>query len=160
MRKMIHAITFTLFFQGTLLSLFILSCGLTNAEAGERWTLVGKSQTETKWYINMDSLSGIYGPAFSFWVRSIPDKTATEKEEDTEEILRGIQRRNFGDYDYTEALWQIDCEKCVTRVLYFVAYQKDGQRSAELLTPEAPWAEIIPGSPGAAFMDAVCGKPR
>jgi hypothetical protein len=98
----------------------------------------------------------------SVWVKSVPDpdrKASGEAEdgEGTEDILKRLQERYFGDYGHTEALWEIDCLRASFRLLYFSGYRLDGGILFSTLTPDAEWSLIIPGSVGETVREAVCG---
>ena len=128
-----------------------------------RWKLIGKSETETQWYIDTETISRPTETSVSVWVKSIPDKLhADEPEgtESTEAILKRIQERYFGDYDRTEALWELDCSRAMFRLLYFCAYSRNGEPLVSILTPDAEWSFILPKSAGESVREAVCGLNR
>ncbi len=127
-----------------------------------RWKFIGKSGTETRWYIDIKSMSHPSHNLVSVWVRSVPDPDwnysgTMEDGEGTEEILKRIQERYFGDYGHTEALWEIDCLMVSFRLLYFSAYRRDGEILFSTHTPDAEWSLIIPGSVGEIVPETVCG---
>lgn len=131
-----------------------------NAEE-ERWKLTGKSKTDTCWYIDTETISRPSSDVVSLWVKSIPEKVDAdiiELEDRTEEILKKIQARNFGDYEYTEALWELDCSKTMYRILYFCVYNKNGDIITTSLTPDAEWSFILFGSVGETIQETVCNK--
>lgn len=130
------------------------------APAEERWRPIGKSRTDTQWYIDDETIFSPGKDIVAAWLKSVPDKAAPssrEGEEVADTILKDIQRRNFGEYEYTEALWEIDCVQGMFRIIYFIAYDKNGETATSSLTPEAAWAPLIPGSVGETLRDAVCG---
>ena len=132
------------------------------AAADERWRLIGKSRTDTEWYIDDETIFSPDEDIVAAWLKSVPDKAAPAPrvgEEVAETILKDIQRRNFGEYEYTEALWEINCSQDMFRVIYFVAYDRNGETATSSLTPGAAWAPLIPGSVGETLRDAVCGDP-
>lgn len=133
-----------------------------NAKAGEeRWELIGKSMTDTLWYIDTETISQPSDDVVSVWVKCIPEKADTdfsEREETTEEILKKIQTRNFGDYGYTEGLWELECSKTMYRILYFCVYNRTGEIVTSTLTPDAEWSFIIPESVGETLLEAVCKR--
>lgn len=146
-------------------ALFLLSfIGLLSpyAESEEgRWELIGKSRTDTCWYIDTETISYSSRGIVSAWVKTVPDKATTDYGEDverTEGILRKIQERYFGDYEYTEGLWELDCSKNMFRLLYFCAYNKKDEIITSSLTSDAEWSFIIPGSVGEIIQEAVCKK--
>jgi len=125
-----------------------------------RWKLIGKSETETRWYIDAETMTYPAENLVSVWVKSVPDNIRSEGAEDGErtgEILKRIQERYFGDYGYTEALWEIDCSGAMFRLLYFRAYATDNETLFSTLTPAAEWSFIIPGSVGETVSEAACG---
>ncbi len=130
------------------------------AESGEgRWKLIGKSVTETLWYTDDETVSHPAEHIVAVWVKSIPDKNRTgytEEQEKPEVILKRIQERYFGNYEYTEGLWELDCSKSLFRLLYFCAYDKNGDILTSMVTPDAEWSFILPGSAGEALFEAVC----
>lgn len=140
---------------------FFLSLLFSYANAEERmWKLIGKSRTDTCWYVDPETISQP-SDVVSVWVKSIPEKVDTdflEVEERTEEILKKIQARNFGDYEFTEALWELDCSKTMYRILYFCAYNKNGDVITSSLTPDAEWLFILPESAGGTIKEAVCKR--
>lgn len=123
-----------------------------------RWKLIGKSRTDSCWYVDAETLCRLSGDIVSLWVKTIPAKTDMDysEEDEPDVILKKIQARNFGDYEYTEGLWEVDCSKGMFRILYFCAYGKDGGVVTSLLTPDADWSFILPGSVGVTVRDAVC----
>lgn len=128
-----------------------------------RWKLIGKSETETQWYIDTETISRPTETSVSVWVKSIPDKLHADEPQDTEStetILKRIQERYFGDYDRTEALWELDCSREMFRLLYFCAYSKNGEALFSILTPDADWSFILPKSAGESVREAVCGLNR
>lgn len=127
-----------------------------------RWKLIGKSETDTRWYLDSETISRPSENIVSVWVKSIPDTVRNEPEGngEKEEILKRIQERYFGDYEYTEALWEIDCSGAMFRLLYFRACGKDSETLFATLTPDAEWSFIMPGSAGEIVRGAVCGLRR
>ncbi len=123
-----------------------------------RWKLIGKSRTDTHWYIDAETICHPLGDIISVWVKTIPEKIKTDysQKDEPDIILKKIQARNFGDYEYTEALWELDCRKEMFRLLYFCAYNRDGGIISSVLTPDAEWSFILPGSIGETVRDAVC----
>lgn len=145
-----------------LLSLSVESRSANAGEYGERWKLAGVSRTDTLWYIDNETISASSG-VFSFWVRSVPDNAGTvneDKETPPKQVLKDIQERNFGDYEYTEALWEIDCTNDKFRILYFAAYGRNGEGLNSSLTPDAPWTTVIQGSASETLWETVCGDKR
>jgi hypothetical protein len=132
----------------------------TRPETGE-WKFIGKSKTGTSWYIDRDTASGPSGDIITLWVKSIPEKVNTEygkDEESTETILKNIQGKYFGDYQYTEGLWELDCTQNMFRLLYFCAYGKENTIITSHLAPDADWSPIIQGSVGETIQEAVCRR--
>jgi len=124
-----------------------------------RWKEIGKSQTDTSWQIDTESLSYPSGNTVSVWVRSIPDKGITEYREGEEGawgIMKEIQARNFRSYAWTEGLTELDCSNGMFRVLYFVAYDDRGMIITSSLSPDVSWSFIIPGSVGETLRKAFC----
>jgi hypothetical protein len=141
----------------------IFSCVLLlsrYADSGEgRWRLFGKSVTETLWYMDTETVTHPEDNIVAVWVKSIPDKNHTapaEGPDKTEVILKSIQERYFGDYEYTDGLWELDCSQSLFRLLYFCAYDKHGDILTSRVTPDAEWSSILPGSAGEALREAVC----
>lgn len=127
--------------------------------ASERWKFIGKSKTETLWFVDIESLSGLPASIISVWLKSIPARTDTdflEGEESTEVILKKIQERNFGDYEYTEGLWELDCSRVLFRLLYFAAFNKRNVIIASSLTPEAEWSSIVHGGVSETMYETLC----
>ncbi|HUO77562.1 MAG TPA: surface-adhesin E family protein [Thermodesulfovibrionales bacterium] len=147
---------------GTLL--LICSMGLLPPYADpeeERWRLAGKSRTDTLWYIDTESISYPSKDVVSVWVRTVPDTTAAgyvEGTESTDDILKNIQGKYFGDYKYTEGLWELDCARSMFRLLYFSVYSKENKIITSPLTPDADWSYIIQGSVGETIQEAVCKR--
>ncbi len=124
-----------------------------------KWKLIGKSKTETLWYIDTESLSGRPGSIISVWVKAVPARADTdflEGEESTELILKKIQQRNFGDYEYTEGLWELDCPRAMFRLLYFAAFNKLDEVIASILTPQAEWSSIVHGGISETTYESLC----
>ena len=131
------------------------------AQCEEEWKAVGKSKTDTLWYINANPVFSSDKEIVSVWVKSVPDNTLpspAEGDESIETILKDIQKRHFGEYDHTEALWEIDCCRCTFRILYFIARDRKGGTVTSSLTPDAPWAPVVPGSVGETLQEKVCGR--
>jgi hypothetical protein len=127
----------------------------------EEWREVGKSKTDTRWYIDNKTVCSSGEGIIAVWVKSLPDDAAlspAEGEESTEDILKDIQKRHFGEYDHTEALWEIDCSRCASRILYFIARDRKGGTVTSSLTPDAPWAPAVPGSVSETLQEDVCGR--
>lgn len=127
-------------------------------EAG-RWEMIGKSRTGTCWYVDIETPARGRGDPVSFWLKSVPDKASSglpEDAEQTEDILKRIQERYFGDYEYTEALWELSCTRPAFRILYFCAYDVTGAPIFSRLTPDAEWSLILPGSVGEIIFEALC----
>jgi hypothetical protein len=142
-----------------VLFLVLLLCPYAKPEEGN-WKLIGKSETGTLWYIDAGSIFHLSENLVSVWVKSVPDKVHAEEpagKERTEEILKRIQEKYFGDYDHTEALWELDCSRALFRLLYFCAYDRDNETLFSAPTPDAAWSWIIPGSAGESVREAVCG---
>jgi hypothetical protein len=144
------------------LLVFLVGCAslTTRPETGE-WKFIGKSRTGTSWYIDRETASGLSGGIITLWVKSIPEKVSGEKggdEESTETVLKKIQGKYFGDYEYTEGLWELDCARNMFRLLYFCAYGKDNIVITSHPTPDAEWSHIIQGSVGETIQEAVCRK--
>lgn len=98
----------------------------------------------------------------SVWVRSIPDRPVNDRKAEKQTpgaVLKDIQEKYFGDYAYTEGLWEIDCPKAMFRILYFCAYTTEGSVLFSSLTPDAGWSFIIRGSVGETLREAVCPDP-
>ena len=145
---------------GLLVSLVGCTSLTTRPGTGE-WKFIGKSRTDTSWYIDRETASGPSGDIITFWVKSIPEKVNTEyggDEESTETILKKIQGKYFGDYEYTKGLWELDCAKNMFRLLYFCAYSKEDKIIASHITPDAEWSYIIQGSVGETIQEAVCKR--
>jgi hypothetical protein len=127
----------------------------------ERWKLAGKSRTDTLWYIDTESISYPSKDVVSVWVKTVPENTATgyvEGTESTDDILKKIQEKYFGDYKYTEGLWELDCARSMFRLLYFCVYSKGNKVITSPLTPDAEWSSIIHGSVGESIQEAVCKR--
>jgi len=146
-----------------LIALFLIALmGLFSSDAQSeegRWKEVGKSRTDTKWYIDATSASRTSGNSISVWVRSIPDKSDAKDnggEGHAWRIMKEIQAKYFGTYEFTDGLWELDCSRGMFRVLYFVAYDKNGQIITSLLTPDAHWEFIIPESAGESLQKGLC----
>jgi hypothetical protein len=142
-----------------LVSLVACASLSTKPEAGE-WKLIGKSRTGTSWYIEKESASVPSGGIISVWVKSIPEMLNTDEgeEESTEIILKKIQGKYFGDYAYTEGLWELDCARNMFRLLYFCAYDKENKIITSNLSPDAEWSHIMQGSAGETIQEVVCRK--
>ncbi|MCL5421582.1 MAG: hypothetical protein M1461_03810 [Nitrospirae bacterium] len=141
-------------------SLILLLSHYAGSEEG-RWKLFGKSMTGTLWYMDTETVTMPAENIVAVWVKSIPDKTSThetEEKEKTEAILKRIQEKYFGEYEYTDGLWELDCSKSLFRLLYFCAYTKNGDILTSRLTPDAEWSSILPGSAGEALFRAVCSR--
>ncbi len=141
-----------------LVSLVELFFSDAHSEEG-RWKEIGNSKTDTRWYIDTESLSCPSKDSILVWVRSIPDKANPEYgegEESTWSIMKEIQARYFGIYACTEGLSELDCSKGMVRVLYFVAYDKKGEIITSSLDPDAEWAFIMPGSVGETLRETLC----
>ena len=139
-------------------SLTLLSLRHADAEEG-RWKLFGKSVTETLWHLDTETVSRPSERVVAVWVKSVPDRARTpetEGTERTEAVLKRIQEKYFGDYAYTEGLWELDCPRALFRLLYFCAWDKNGLILDSRITPEAPWSFILPGSAGDALRETVC----
>ncbi len=149
----LHAILFSI----------ILAVSLPSARSEEeRWKSIGKSKTGTRWFIDTDTLARPSENLVSVWVRSVPDPEKSppvepEDMENTEDTLKRIQERYFGEYGYTEALWELDCSSAMFRLLYFCAYSGDNETLSSTLTPDAEWSFIMPGSVGEILRESVCG---
>jgi hypothetical protein len=148
-------------FLTILLSVTFMGLLSFHAKAEEgRWKFIGESKTETRWYIDAETISYPSENVVSVWVKSVPDKTRADEQEGsekTEEILKRIQERYFGGYDYTEALWEIHCSKAMFRLLYFRACGDGNKTLFSTLTPDSEWTYVMPGSVGETVRDAVCG---
>jgi hypothetical protein len=133
-----------------------------SAEPGEgRWKLFGKSLTGTSWYMDTETVSRPSENVVAVWVKSVPDKTGTdqtEEPEETEAILKRIQGKYFGAYEYTEGLWELDCSKSLFRLLYFCAYEQNGDILVSRISPDAEWSFVLPGSAGEALAAVVCPR--
>ena len=143
-----------------LVSLVGCASFTTRPEAGE-WKFIGKSKTGTSWYIDKETASAPPGDIITVWVKSIPEKVNAEyegEEESTETILKNIQGKYFGDYEYTEGLWELDCARTMFRLLYFCAYNKENKIISSHLTPDAAWSYIIHGSVGETIQEVVCRR--
>jgi hypothetical protein len=143
-----------------LLLVFFLGFPLSPAEPEEgRWRLIGRSTTDTHWYIDTETITHPSKDIVSVWVKSIPDtsrSSGVEGSKEIENILKQIQERYFGDYEATEGLWELDCSKTTFRLLYFSAYNSNGDTITFLLSPDAEWSFIMPGSVGETVREAVC----
>lgn len=144
----------------TVLSLLTLAPSSARAESDEgRWKLIGKSKTDTLWYIDTSTLSRPSKDIVSVWVKTVPaktDKEFLEEEESIANILKKIQARSFGDYEYTEALWEVNCSTATFRLLYFAAYNNRDEMITSILTPAAEWSSIVDGSVAETLREAVC----
>lgn len=144
------------------LLVLLVGCASLATRGGEgEWKFIGKSRTGTSWYIERETASGASGDIITLWVKSIPEKVDAEYGEDeknTETILKKIQQKYFGDYEYTEGLWELDCAKNMFRLLCFCAYSREDKIIASHLTPDAEWSYIIPGSVGETVQEAVCKR--
>lgn len=143
-----------------LLMMLIFSVFAAASEEG-RWKLIGESKTETLWYIDTETLSRPFGDVISVWLKTIPAKTDTdflEGEESTEVILKKVQTRNFGGYEYTLGLWEIDCSKGISRILYFAAFNKQDETIASSLTPDAEWSFTVSGSVSEVMHEKLCSR--
>lgn len=142
---------------------FPLLLFLHDAEPGEkRWKLIGKSVTGTLWYVDNETITHPTEHIVAVWVKSVPDKNRagyTGEKEETEVMLKRIQERYFGEYEFTEGLWELDCSKSLFRLLYFSAYDGNGRSIASMITPDAEWSCILPGSAGEAVSGALCNHP-
>ncbi len=145
----------------TLLMILIFPAFAAAASEEGRWELIGKSRTETLWYIDAENLSRPSSDVISVWLKTVPAKTDTdllEGEESTEIILKKIQTRNFGGYEYTLGLWEIDCSKGIFRILYFAAFNKRDETIASSLTPDAEWSFTVSGSVSEVMHEKLCGR--
>lgn len=143
-----------------LLAILILPSA-SGATEGARWELIGKSSSGTLWYIDTETLSRLPGDIVSVWLKTLPEKTDTdfsEGEEDIGLILKKIQARNFGDYEYTEGLWELDCSKAASRLLYFAAFDRQEKIITSSLTPDAAWSQIVHGSVSETMHETLCGR--
>lgn len=141
---------------------FLLLLSHSAGPEEERWKLFGKSVTNTRWYMDTATVTHPAENIVAVWVKSVPDKIRTDESEgpeETETILKRIQERYFGDYDYTQGLWELDCSKSLFRLLYFCAYDKNGDILISRVSPEAEWSSIFPGSAGEALRGVVCTSP-
>ena len=123
--------------------------------------MFGKSLSGTLWYVDTETVSRPAENIVAVWVKSIPDKTrssSTEEEEKTEDILKRIQEKYFGEYEYTDGLWELDCSKSLFRLLSFCAYNKNGDILTSRTSPDAEWSFILPGSAGEALLGTVCTR--
>ena len=147
----------TLMFSLTF-SFVLLFSHYAGSEEG-RWKLFGRSMTGTLWYMDTETVTRPAENIVAVWVKSVPDKTrtdATEEKEKTEAILKRIQEKYFGDYEYTDGLWELDCSKSLFRLLYFCAYNKGGDILTSRMSPDAEWSFVLPASAGEALLEAVC----
>ena len=152
--------TFNILAAALLVSLAGCASLTTRPEAGE-WKFLGKSRTDTSWYIEKEPASGPSGDIITVWVKSIPEKVNTEyegEEESTETILKKIQGKYFGEYEYTEGLWELDCARSMFRLLYFCTYNKENKINTSHLTPDAEWSYIIQGSVEETIQEVECRK--
>jgi hypothetical protein len=141
-------------------SLLLLPSHYAGAEEG-RWKLFGKSLTGTFWYMDTQTMSRPAENIVAVRVKSIPDKTLsadTEEKEKTEDILKRIQEKYFGEYEYTDGLWELNCSKSLFRLLSFCAFNKNGDILTSHTSPDAEWSFILPGSAGEALLGAVCTR--
>jgi len=153
-------VTILILAAALLVSLAGCASFITKPGEGE-WKFIGKSRTGTSWYIDRETASGPSGDIITAWVKSIPEKVNTEyegEEESPETILKKIQGKYFGDYEYTEGLWELDCARNMLRLLYFCAYNKENEIITSYLTPDAGWSYIIQGSVGEAIQEVVCRR--
>ena len=143
-----------------LLLVFILGLPLSWAGPGEgRWRLIGRSTTDTLWYIDTATITYPSKDIVSVWIKSIPAKSYTAESEDARQtgtLLRQIQERYFGDYEVTEGLWEFNCSQIMFRILYFSACDRNGDTITSTLSPDAGWSSIMPGSVGEVVHEAVC----
>jgi Surface-adhesin protein E len=131
------------------------------ASGEEEWRAVGQSKTDTRWYIDDRPVFSPDKEIVSVWVKSVPDNTfhsPAKAEQRIEAVLKDIQKRHFGEYDHTEALWELDCCRGTFRILYFIARDRQGGTVTCSLTPDAPWAPVIPGSVGETLQEELCGR--
>jgi len=144
------------------LLVFLLGCAsLTTRSGTGEWKFIGKSRTGTSWYIDRETASGPSGDITTVWVKSVPEKANFEyegEEESTEAILKKIQGKYFGDYEYTEGLWELDCARSMFRLLYFSIYNKENEIISSHLSPDAEWSYIIQGSVGETIQEVVCKR--
>ncbi len=141
-------------------SFVLLSSHYAGSEEG-RWKLFGRSMTGTLWYMDTETVTRPAENIVAVWVKSIPDKTSAddmEEKEKTEAVLKRIQEKYFGDYEYTDGLWELDCLKSLFRLLYFCAYNKNSGILTSRLAPDAEWSFTLPGSAGEALLEAVCTR--
>ncbi len=123
--------------------------------------MFGKSMTGTLWYMDTETMSSPAENIVAVWVKSVPDKTPAtsgEEKEKTEALLRQIQEKYFGDYEYTDGLWELDCAASLFRVLYFCAFGSKGDVLTSRTSPDAEWSFILPGSAGEALLGAICSR--
>jgi len=147
-------------FAAALVALLVGCAPHTTRPGAGEWEFIGKSRTGTSWYIDRETSTGPAGDIITVWVKSIPEKVNTEceEEESTETILKKIQGKYFGDYEYTEGLWELDCVRNMFRLLYFCVYNKENKIVSSHISPDADWSYIIQGSVGVTLRQAVCRR--
>lgn len=139
----------------------LVSCASLPPHAGlyeGRWTLIGKSRTETRWYVDRGSMVRTPEGALCLWIKTVPEQPddITEEKEGTYGIFREIQERYFGDYGYTESLWEVDCSGPMYRVLYFGVHNRAGEVVVTTITPHAPWSHVLSGGVAEAVYETIC----
>jgi hypothetical protein len=146
--------------RGLVLFLLFLCALNADAEAG-RWKLFGKSMTGTRWHMDTETITRPSPEIVSVWVRSIPDKVITDDGQEEEEpgtVLKRIQEKYFGEYEYAEGLWELECSKSLFRLLYFCVYSRNGDIVTSRVSPDSEWAAVLPGSAGEALLSTVCAR--
>lgn len=115
--------------------------------------------TGTRWHMDTETITRPSPETVSVWVRSIPDKVITDPRQEEEKpgtVLKRIQEKYFGEYEYTEGLWELECSKSLFRLLYFCAYNRNGDIVTSRVSPGSEWSAVLPGSAGEALLDTVC----
>lgn len=136
-----------------IIPLFLVSCSVKQAG----FTRIGQSLTNASIYINDDTKSEESG-VLTVEIKTIPASSMDNiiDEKPSYRILRDIQNREFGDYAFTKALWQVNCMDKTYRIVRFTINYKDAKQPLTINSQNAEWEQAINGSAAETIMHYLC----
>ncbi|MBN2653715.1 MAG: hypothetical protein JXR79_01175 [Nitrospirae bacterium] len=136
-----------------IIPLFLVSCSVKQSG----FTRIGQSLTNASIYINNDTLSEESG-VLTAEIKTIPASSMDNiiAEKPSYHILRDIQNREFGDYAFTKALWQVNWMDETYRIVRFSINYKDAKQPLTINYQNAEWERAINGSAAEMVIEYLC----
>ncbi len=165
--KMFMSVKFLVFFS------VIFSVGLFSASAGAKiknpselpatvpevakdgWEVISETDEDT-WYVDKRTMSHPSKDIVKVWSKRVPAKESNSLSAIKEILMK--RGKAFATYEYTKALFEVDCSKDMYRILSISHFDAKGKEIDSFKYPNAEWKSIDADSVNDALKMEVCEK--